>query len=145
MLLRLALVAGTFSAFMGVGISWSVLRVQYPAFLLVKNEEDFLPTHQFQEARILEVVPVLFLNIVATLSLFWLAPADQRIYVSLAALALLISLGWSIGVQIPTHLTLDKDGFNGELLTNMLRNEWVRFLAVLFEALAYSALLFRNL
>jgi hypothetical protein len=145
MLLRLALVVGTFSAFSGVGITWSVLRVEYPTFLLVTKRDDFLPIHQLQEKRIIEFFPVLFLNLIATLSLFWLAPADQRIWVGVAMLALLVILSWSIGVQIPTHSILDKGGFNHELLTRMIRNEWVRFFAVILQAFGYLALLFKNL
>jgi hypothetical protein len=145
MLLRLALIVGTCAAFTGVGITWSVLRVEYPTFLLITNRDDFPPIHQFQEARIIEFFPVLFLNLVATLSLFWLAPADQRIWVGVAMLALLMILGWSIGVQIPTHSLLDKSGFNHELVTKMVRNEWVRFFAVILQAFGYSALLFKNL
>jgi len=133
MLFRLALIVGTFSAFTGVGIAWSVLRVEYPTFLLITKREDFLPIHQLEEARVIELFPVLFLNLIATLSLCWLAPVDQRIWVGVTILALLVILGWSIGVQIPTHAILDKGGFNHELLTKMLRNEWVRLFAVVLR------------
>jgi uncharacterized BrkB/YihY/UPF0761 family membrane protein len=145
MVLTLALVAGAFSAFTGVGISWSVLRMAYPTFLLITKRDDFLRTHQLQEKRILEAVPVLFLNVVATSSLFWLVPADQRMWVGVAVFGLLASLAWGISVQIPTHRLLDKAEYDQRVLAKMVRNEWVRFLAVLVEAVSYCALLFRNL
>ncbi len=110
MLLKAFLMVGTLGAFMSVGIAWSVLRVEYPTFLLITSAVDFLPIHQLQES-----------------------------------LALIVVLAWTMAVQIPTHLRLDKSGFERELLARMVRNEWVRFLAVIVQALGYSALLLTNL
>ena len=145
MLLKAFLMVGTLGAFMSVGIAWSVLRVEYPTFLLITSAVDFLPIHQLQESRIREVIPISFLNVVATPAIFWFAPTDQRVWAGTAMLALIVVLAWTMAVQIPTHLRLDKSGFDRELLTRMVRNEWVRFLAVIVQALGYSALLLTNL
>lgn len=145
MLPKAFLIVGTLGAFMSVGIAWSVLRVEYPTFLLITSAVDFLPVHQLQEARIREVTPISFLNVVATPALCWFAPTDQRVWAGTAMLGLIVALAWTIGVQIPTHLLLDRDGFDRKLLMRMVRNEWVRFLAVIVQALGYSALLLTNL
>ena len=145
MLLKAFLMVGTLGAFMSVGIAWSVLRVEYPTFLLVTSAVDFLPIHQLQESRIREVIPISFLNVVATPAIFWFAPTDQRVRAGTAMLGLIVVLAWTMAVQIPIHLRLDKGGFDRELLTRMVRNEWVRFLAVIVQALGYSALLLTNL
>ena len=145
MLLKAFLVLGALGAFVNVGIAWSVLRVEYPTFLLVTNAVDFLPMHQLQESRIREVIPILFLNLVVTPAIFWIAPADQRVWAGAAMLGLIVTLAWTIGVQIPTHVRLDRGGFDRELLIRMVRNEWVRFLAAIVQALGYSALLLKNL
>jgi hypothetical protein len=145
MILKAFLFVGTLGAFMGVGIGWSVLRVEYPTFLLVTSAADFVPIHQLQESRIREVLPIWVLNVVATLAIFWLAPADQRVWAGAAMLGLIVALVWTIGVQIPTNMRLDRDGFDRTLLMRMVRNEWVRFLAVIVQALGYSALLLKNL
>jgi hypothetical protein len=143
-MLRIFLTFGTLGAFTGVGMAWSVLRIVYPTFLMT-NPSDFLPIHRLQERRILEVAPILFIELASTAALVWFAPAGQRIWVALAMLALLAALGWGIGVQIPAHRILDKGGFDQVHLQRMARNEWVRFLAVSVHALAYFVLLFDNL
>jgi hypothetical protein len=145
MVLKVFLFAGALGAFISVGIGWSVLRVEYPTFLMLTGTVDFLPIHQLQESRIREVIPISFLNLVANPAICWFAPADQRVWAGTAILGLMVALAWTIGVQIPTHLLLDRDGFDRKLLTRMVRNEWVRFLAVVVQALGYSALLFTNL
>ena len=145
MLLKAFLMAGTLGTFMSVGIAWSVLRVEYPTFLLVTSAVDFLSIHQLQESRIREVIPISFLNVVATPAIFWFVPTDQRVWAGTALLGLIVVLAWTMAVQIPIHLRLDKGGFDRELLTRIVRNEWVRFLAVIVQALGYSALLLANL
>ena len=60
-------------------------------------------------------------------------------------LGLVVALAWTIGVQIPTHLVLDRDGFDRNSLMRLVRNEWVRFLAIIVQALGYRALLLANL
>ncbi len=145
MLLKAFLIVGTLGAFMSVGIAWSVLRVEYPTFLLVTSAVDFLPIHQLQESRIREVIPIWFLNVVATPVICWFAPADQRAWAGTAMLGLVVALAWTIGVQIPTHLVLDRDGFDRNSLMRLVRNEWVRFLAIIVQALGYCALLLANL
>lgn len=145
MLLKVLLMAGTLGAFLGVGIGWSVLRVEYPTFLLLSNAGDFPSIHHLQESRIREVLPIWFLNLVATPALFWFAPAGQQVWVGTAMFGLIVALAWTIGVQIPTNIRLDKVGLDRELLVRMVRNEWVRFIAVIVQALGYSALLLTNL
>jgi hypothetical protein len=77
-ILKIALITGAFTAFCGFGVDWSVLRVAYPTFRLVKPD-DFLAVHHLEEARIVEVlVSVGPLNIVAALSLLWLVPTGQQ-------------------------------------------------------------------
>jgi hypothetical protein len=41
MLLKTLLTIGTLGAFTSVGIAWSVLRVEYPTFLLITSDVDF--------------------------------------------------------------------------------------------------------
>ena len=139
------LIVGTLGAFVSVGIGWSVLRVQYPTFLVITSAVDFLPVHQLQESRIREVIPISFVNLVATPAICWFAPADERVWADTAMLGLIVALAWTIGVQIPAHLLLDREGFNRKLLMRLIRNEWVRFLAIVVQALGYFALLLANL
>jgi hypothetical protein len=108
-MLRIFLTFGTLGAFTGVGIAWSVLRVEYPTFLMT-NPTDFVAIHRLQERRIPEAAPILLMELASTAALLWFAPAGQRIWVALAMLALLAALVWGIGVQIPTHRILDKGG-----------------------------------
>jgi hypothetical protein len=143
-MLALCLTAGAFAAFVGLGYEWSLLRTVYPAFLLTKGD-DFDAIHRLEERGIVEIVPIALLNISATPVLYWIAPASQRIWVELALLGLIVSFAWGFAVQIPAHLRLNKEGHNREKLARLARNEWVRFVAVLFEAAAYAVLLFENL
>ena len=144
-ILKFVLITGAFTAFCGFGIAWSVLRVAYPTFLLVKPDA-FLAVHHLQEARIVEVlVSLVPLNIAATLSLLWLVPTGQRRWAIVALVGLLGAVVLSAAVQIPIHLRLDNVGADSELLARLVRNEWIRFAAGLVEALAYLALLFENL
>jgi hypothetical protein len=144
-IVKFALITGAFTAFCGVGVAWSVLRVAYPTFLLVKPD-DFLAVHHLQEARIVEVlVSVVPLNIAATLSLLWLVPTGQRRWAMVALVGLLGVLVLAAAVQIPIHLRLDNVGADSKLLMRLVRNEWIRFGAGLVEALAYLALLSENL
>jgi hypothetical protein len=145
MLLKAFLTVGTLGAFMGVGIAWSVLRVEYPTLLMVTSATDFLPMHKLQESRIREVIPISFLSLVATSAICWLAPTDQRVWAGTAMLGWIVTLAWTIGAQIPTHKRLDRDGYDRMLLMRLVCNEWVRFLAVVVQALGYFALLLANL
>ncbi|HVA78745.1 MAG TPA: hypothetical protein VNF27_12650 [Candidatus Binataceae bacterium] len=143
--LKAFLILGTLGAFMSVGIAWSVLRVEYPTFLLVTRAVDFLPIHQLQESRIREVIPISLINLVATPAIYWFAPADQRVCAGAAMLGLIVVLVWTIGVQVPAHLALDRNGFDRNSLMRLVRNERIRFLAISVQALGYCALLLTNL
>src|SRR5258708_26390065 len=120
--LKFALLTGAFAAFCGVGVDWSVLRVAYPTFLLVKPE-DFRAVHHLQEARIVEVLVSLGpLNIAATLSLRWLVPTGQRRWAIVALVGLLGGVVLTAAVQIPIHLRLANVGADSKLLVRLFGN-----------------------
>ena len=143
-MLRIFLTLGALGAFAGLGIAWSVLRIEYPTFSMI-NRTDFPQVHRLQETRIVEAAPVLLLNLVATAALFWFAPSAQRTWIAVAMVAIVAALAWGVSVQIPAHLVLNKTGSDPKLLQGMARNEWVRFLAVSIHAFAYFVLLLDNL
>jgi len=120
------LVTLAFTLYM-TGMIWSMQVFEYPLFARVGRQE--FPAYHAAHNRRLPVFVILpsLLAFASAVVLFWIRPAS----VPLWSVALVVALDLAVLVstvawQAPLHARLDREGFSAEVISTLVRSNWIR-------------------
>jgi hypothetical protein len=134
------LVTLAFTLYM-TGMIWSMQVLEYPLFALVGRTE--FPTYHAAHNRSLPLFVILpsILALVSAVVLFWIRPAGIPLWSVVLVVALdLAVLVSTVAWQAPLHGRLDREGFSIEIITALVRGNWVRTILWTINALVLLGL-----
>jgi hypothetical protein len=129
------LLALIFTLYM-TGVIVSMQLLEYPLFGLV-GPKEFPQYHAFHNRSlpILVFLPTL-LALISAVLLLWIRPPSLPFWPAL--LVVVCDLGIIISTaisQAPLHGKLDRDGFSAEIITRLVRTNWIRTVLWIANAL----------
>jgi hypothetical protein len=110
-----------------LGCAWMLQVVCYPTYALV-GEKEFVPFHvDFGKRLRWSMIAPMVLTIWATFFLVLLRPDDAPLWASLlVALGSVVILGTTLGLELPKHLQLDREGKSDALIQALVRDNMPR-------------------
>lgn len=108
------------------GIIWFVQAVHYPLFARVGGDErGFASENQRRTGSV--VIPFMFLEGATAAALAWAPPPGIPPLIAGAGAAAVVMLWLSTAlVQMPLHARLARDGHAAEVVTRLVRSNWLR-------------------
>ncbi len=129
------LVTLAFTLYM-TGMIWSMQVFEYPLFARVGRNE--FPSYHAAHNRSLPFFVILpsVLAFGSAVVLFWIRPAG----IPLWSVALVVALDLAVLVstaawQAPLHARLDREGFSAEVISTLVRSNWIRTVVWTMNAL----------
>ena len=129
------LVTLAFTLYM-TGMIWSMQVLEYPLFALVGRNE--FPAYHAAHNRALPFFVILpsVLAFISAVVLFWIRPAGIPLWSVVVVVALDLAVLVLTAVQLaPLHGKLDREGFSTEVITTLVRGNWIRTILWTINAL----------
>ncbi len=109
------------------GIIWSMQVLEYPLFAKVGHDE-FLSYHAAHNRTLpfLVILPSVLVLVSAVL-LLWIRPSSIPLWSVVLVIGLNVAVLISTAVgQAPLHAKLDREGFSAEVISTLVRSNWIR-------------------
>jgi hypothetical protein len=124
---ELFLVFCTVMYFYCTGCAWMLQIVAYPTYSLV-GEKEFVPFHveSGKRLRFVMIAPMV-LTIWASFFLVFLGPEAAPLWARMAvAFGSAVILGTTLGLELPKHMQLDREGKSEALIQALVRDNMPR-------------------
>jgi hypothetical protein len=128
-------------SFWALGQVWFVQIVIYPLFAMV-GDREYIPYHRSYTRRIpLVVILPGFASFLLPMLLVWLVPTVPTWMHGLNVITGLIGLLLTIGLLIPRHNRLEKDGKNETTISELVGYNWLRTMSISTQAIVTCCML----
>ena len=123
------------------GMIWSMQVFEYPLFAKVGFAE-FPAYHAAHNHSLpLFVIVPSFLALVSAVVMFWRRPGNVPLWSVAIAVALdLAVIVSTAAIQAPLHAKLDREGFSAQLISALVRSNWIRAALWTANSLLFLAL-----
>lgn len=128
-------------SFFTLGQIWFAQIAIYPLFALL-GEGEYIPYHRSYTRRIpLVVIVPGFASFLLPMLLTWLVPTVPTWMHGLNVITGLIGLLLTIGLLIPRHNRLERDGKNDAVINELVGYNWFRTMSMSVQAVVTGCML----
>ncbi len=119
----------------GLGTIWLVQLVVYPLFGKV-GADEYTTYHRFYTSRIpLPVIVPGFLSFFLPVAVLAFLPDSVPVWLAVANVIMgLVGLAVTVGLEIPRHGKLERDGKNDKLIAELIAFNWPRTASITASA-----------